>query len=146
VEYVSPGVDNTTEESAVPEYLGNKYILIDISDQYMYAYEGDTLVFDFLASTGMNNATSTGSFKVLNKIPSAYGSTWNIWMPNWLGIYWSAGLENGIHGLPVLPNGSLLWEGFLGTPISYGCVVIGTHESEMLYDWAEVGTPVDIQW
>ena len=49
-----------------------------------------------------------------SKIPSAYGSTWNIWMPNWLGIYWSGGLENGIHALPILPNGGILWEGFPG--------------------------------
>ena len=53
---------------------GQKYVLVDISDQHLYAYQGDTLVFSFVASTGMNNATATGSFSVLNKIPSAYGA------------------------------------------------------------------------
>jgi hypothetical protein len=67
-------------------------------------------------------------------------------MPNWLGIYWSGGLENGIHALPILPNGVTLWEGYLGRPVSYGCVVLGTYEAQILYDWAEVGTPVEIQW
>jgi lipoprotein-anchoring transpeptidase ErfK/SrfK len=143
---LASGVDSTTEDTEIPEYTGNKHILVDISDQYMYVYEGDALVFDFVASTGMNNSTSTGSFKVLNKIPSAYGSTWDIRMPNWLGIYWSAGLQNGIHALPILPNGAQLWEGYLGTPISYGCIVLGTYESQLLYDWAEIGTPVEIQW
>jgi lipoprotein-anchoring transpeptidase ErfK/SrfK len=94
----------------------------------------------------MNNATATGNFSVLDKIPSAYGSTWDLWMPNWLGIYWAGGLENGIHALPILSNGVTLWSGFLGRPISYGCVVLGSYESQLLYDWAEVGTPVDIQW
>jgi hypothetical protein len=89
----------------------------------------------------MNNATRVGSFAVQSKIDDAYGSTWDIWMPNWLGIYWAGGLENGIHALPILPNGGILWEGFLGRPISYGCVVLGTYESKLLYDWAEYGTP-----
>ena len=127
-------------------YGGNKYILVDISEQHMYVYEGDVLVYSFVASTGMNNATRVGTFSVLDKIPSAYGATWNIWMPNWLGIYYAGGLENGIHALPILSNGATLWEGYLGVPISYGCVVLGTYESQLLYDWAEIGTPVEIQW
>lgn len=129
-----------------PAYSGNKYILVDISDQHMYVYEGDALVYSFVASTGMNNATRVGTFSVLDKIPSAYGATWDIWMPNWLGIYYSGHLENGIHALPILPNGATLWEGYLGVPVSYGCVVLGTYESQLLYEWAEVGTPVEIQW
>lgn len=143
------------EEDAPPEpapvqeeytYGGAKYVLVDISEQHLYAYEGNTLVFSFVASTGMNNATATGNFSVLNKISSAYGSTWDIWMPSWLGIYWSGSLQNGIHALPIMSNGSILWDGYLGTPISYGCVVLGTYDAQLLYDWVDVGTPVDIQW
>ncbi len=130
---------------ASPAYDGNKYILVDISEQHMYVYEGDTLVFNFIASTGMHNATRVGTFSVLDKIPNAYGATWNIWMPNWLGIYYAGSLENGIHALPILPGGAQLWEGYLGTPISYGCVVLSAYDSQVLYDWAEVGTPVEIQ-
>jgi len=131
---------------SVPSYGGSKYILVDISEQHMYVYEGDALIYSFVASTGINNATRAGNFAVQSKIPNAYGSTWNIWMPNWLGIYWSHGLENGIHALPILPNGATLWEGYLGRPVSYGCVVLGTYEAQVLYDWAEMGTPVEIQW
>jgi lipoprotein-anchoring transpeptidase ErfK/SrfK len=130
----------------VPSTGGGKYILVDISEQHMYVYEGDALIYSFVASTGINNATRVGTFAVQSKIPNAYGSTWDIWMPNWLGIYWSGGLENGIHALPILPNGAILWEGFLGRPVSYGCVVLGTYESQLLYEWAEIGTPVEIQW
>jgi lipoprotein-anchoring transpeptidase ErfK/SrfK len=135
-----------SSNEAAASYSGNKYILVDISEQHMYVYEGDTLVYSFVASTGMNNATRVGTFSVLDKIPSAYGATWNIWMPSWLGIYYAGSLENGIHALPILPNGATLWEGYLGVPVSYGCVVLGTYEAQLLYDWAEVGTPVDIQW
>lgn len=136
VEYVGPP----------PSYSSEKMILVDISEQHLYAYQGEELIYSFVASTGMGNSTRVGTFEVLDKIPSAYGATWNIWMPNWMGIYWSGHLENGIHALPILPNGATLWEGYLGTPISYGCVVLGTYESQLLYDWAEVGVPVHIQW
>jgi lipoprotein-anchoring transpeptidase ErfK/SrfK len=129
-----------------PVYSGAKRILVDISQQHLYAYEGDQLVYSFVASTGMHNATKVGHFSILDHIDSAYGSTWDIWMPYWMGIYWAGSTENGIHALPLLPNGSLLWEGYLGTPISYGCVVLGTYEARELYLWAENGTPVDIQW
>ncbi len=137
--------ENISSEQAPAAYSGNKYILVDISEQHMYVYEADTLVFSFVASTGINNATRAGSFSVLDKIPNAYGATWDLWMPNWLGIYYSGSLENGIHALPILSNGGQLWAGYLGTPISFGCVVLGVAESQQLYDWAEVGTPVEIQ-
>jgi lipoprotein-anchoring transpeptidase ErfK/SrfK len=135
-----------SNQAAASSYGGNKYILVDISEQHMYVYEGDALVYSFVASTGMHNATRTGTFSVLDKIPSAYGATWNIWMPNWLGIYYAGSMENGIHALPILPNGATLWAGYLGVPISYGCVVLGTYEAQLLYDWVDVGTPVVIQW
>lgn len=141
----APAVDEAAN-APVPSYSGSKYILVDISDQHMYVYENNALIYSFVASTGINNATRVGTFAVQSKIPNAYGSTWDIWMPNWLGIYWSHGLENGIHALPILPNGATLWEGYLGRPVSYGCVVLGTYEAQVLYDWSEIGTPVEIQW
>ena len=130
----------------VVSYGGSQYILVDISEQHMYVYEGDVLIYSFVASTGIENSTRIGTFAVQTKLPNAYASTWNLWMPNWLGIYYSHGLENGIHALPILSNGATLWAGFLGRPVSYGCVVLGTYEAQVLYDWAEMGTPVEIQW
>lgn len=142
----SPERVNAADVQAPVNYSGGKKILVDISEQHMYVYDGEQLVYSFVASTGMNNATRTGTFSVLDKIPNAYGATWNIWMPNWLGIYWAGSLENGIHALPILPGGATLWAGYLGTPISYGCVVLDTYDAQLLYEWAEVGVPVEIQW
>ena len=131
---------------APPGTGGGKRIVIDLSEQHLYAYQGEVLVYSFVASTGMPGAgTRTGTFRVLDKIPNAYASTWNLQMPHWLGIYWAGSTENGIHALPILSNGQQLWAGYLGTPVSYGCVVLGTEEARMLYEWAEVGTPVVIQ-
>lgn len=131
---------------AAPSYTGSKYILVDISEQHMYVYENEQLIYSFVASTGINNSTRTGVFHVQSKYPNAYGATWNIWMPSWLGIYYTGGLENGIHALPILPGGGELWAGYLGSPVSYGCVVLGSYEAGVLYNWAEIGTPVEIQW
>ena len=156
-----PLVMNIVEDSAAPAlasqsdpdsqmpsqtYSGGKYILVSISEQHLYAYENGQLIYSFIASTGMGNSTRAGIFSVLDKIPNAYGATWNIWMPNWLGIYWSGSLENGIHALPILPGGDRLWSGYLGTPISFGCVVLGVNEASELYNWADIGTPVEIRW
>jgi len=123
-----------------------KYILVSISDQHLSAYENGQLVYSFVASTGMRNSTRVGQFSVLDKIPNAYGATWDIWMPDWMGIYYSGTLENGIHALPILPDGNRLWAGWLGTPISYGCVVLSSDDALQLYNWADVGTPVEIRW
>ena len=126
---------------------GGKYIDINLSEQHLYAYQGDQLVYSFVASSGAAPYyTRVGEFRVQSKIPNAYGSTWNIWMPHWLGIYWAGSTENGIHALPVMSNGVTLWAGYLGTPVSYGCIVLGTYEASLLYTWAEIGTPVSIHY
>jgi lipoprotein-anchoring transpeptidase ErfK/SrfK len=143
VDTATPFLPDTSTPEPTLAY-GQKRIVIYISQQHLYAYEGDVLVYSFVASTGMNNSTRVGTFSVLDKIPNAYGATWNIWMPNWLGIYYSGYLENGIHALPILSNGNRLWAGYLGRPISYGCIVLGVEESQLLYDWAEIGTVVEI--
>jgi LysM repeat protein len=132
-------------EGDAPPAGGGKRILIDISEQHLYAYQGEELVYSFVASTGSGNSTRTGTFQVLDKIPNAYASTWDLQMPHWLGIYWAGSLENGIHALPILSNGQRLWDGYLGTPVSYGCIILGVEEAELLYNWAAVGDPVIIQ-
>jgi LysM repeat protein len=133
--------------AAIPGSASAKKIVISISEQHLYAYENDTQVYSFTASTGMPGAdTAPGSYSVLDKIPNAYGANWDLWMPNWLGIYWAGTLENGIHALPILSNGQRLWDGYLGTPVSFGCIILGVEDSQTLYDWAEVGTPVYIRY
>ena len=126
---------------------GGKRIVINLTQQHLYAYEGNQLVYSFVSSSGRTpSRTRTGEFRVQSKISRAYGSTWNIWMPHWLGIYWAGSMENGIHALPILSNGQTLWAGYLGRPVSFGCIVLGTYEAELLYSWAAIGTPVSITY
>ena len=78
--------------------------------------------------------------QVLSKEESAYASLWDLWMPHFMAIYEAGpGFYNGLHGLPTLSSGRRLWEGLLGSPASYGCIILGLEEAEILYHWAEVG-------
>jgi len=125
----------------------DRRIVTDISEQRLYAYEGDTLVYDFIASTGIDSSpTIPGVFQILSKEEEAYASSWDLWMPHFMGIYRTGpDFTNGIHALPTLSSGVRLWEGYLGQPISYGCIVIGLGEAAALYEWAEPGTLVVIR-
>ncbi len=141
----APGVGLAPSGTAAPGDGGDKRIEIDIGDQRMYVWQGDTLVWNFVASTGMSGyPTRRGTFAVQSKIDNAWSSAWQLWMPDWLGIYWAGGSENGIHALPII-NGQRLWGGYLGTPISYGCIVLDTADAALLYDWAEIGTKVVVR-
>ncbi len=142
-----PGAGVSLDPAASPPSCGNKLILIDISEQHMYVYQDGALVYSWVVSTGEpGRDTAAGNYTVLNKIPNAYGATWDLWMPDWLGIYWAGNLQNGIHALPILSGGQRLWDGYLGMRVSFGCVILGIEEAHTLYEWAEVGTPVTIQW
>ncbi len=120
-------------------------IVVDVSEQRMTVYAGDRLLWSFVVSTGMTgHPTRRGTFHVLDKIPNAWSTAWQLWMPYWLGIYWAGGSENGIHALPVA-NGQTLWAGLLGSPVSYGCIVLDTADAARLYEWAAIGTAVIVR-
>ena len=122
-------------------------IVVDLSAQRMLVYQNGQLLWNWVVSTGRaGQSTSVGHFKVLNKIPNAWASTWSLKMPYWLGIYWAGSLQNGIHALPIMSNGQTLWAGYLGAPVSFGCIILSTENARTLYNWAPVGTPVDVVW
>ena len=124
-----------------------KRIEIDISSQRFYAYLGDRLIYNFPTSTGLpGRDTAVGHYKVQSKIPMAYSSIWSLNMPYWLGIYNVGRIENGIHALPIRPDGTVMWAGLLGQKASYGCVILSTQAARTIYEWAEIGTPVDIHY
>lgn len=103
------------------------------------------MVFSFVVSTGSSSSTWTGNFSILDKIPDAYSDPWGFWMPDWMGIYWAGDEEDGFHSLPVLDDGQQIWGDEIGEPITYGCVVLEPGDMQQLYDWATIGTPVQIR-
>jgi lipoprotein-anchoring transpeptidase ErfK/SrfK len=127
--------------------IADQRIVVDISDQRLYAYADEALIYDFICSTGIESSpTIPGTFQILSKEEEAYASSWDLWMPHFMGVYRSGpDFTNGIHGLPTLSSGSILWEGHLGRPVSYGCIVIGLEEAANLYEWTQLGALVIIQ-
>lgn len=129
----------------LPAPQGALKMTVSISEQRCRVYQNEELLYNWRCSTGRaGSGTKAGAFYVQSKYREAWGSRWGFWMPYWLGIYWAGGSENGIHALPIV-NGQRLWGGYLGSPISYGCVVLGTEDAEQLYEWADIGTPVTIR-
>lgn len=124
-----------------------KRIVISISQQRLWSYENGQLRTQSVISTGIaRSPTMPGVFQVRSHEINAYASNWDLWMPNFMGIYEaSPGFMNGIHGLPLLSSGVRLWGDVLGSPASYGCIIMTLQEAEELYNWADEGTVVEIQ-
>lgn len=132
----------------VPMYPGRATsFVVSISEQRCWLYRGETVIAKWVCSTGRSGSvTRPGSYRIQSKLPKAYGSTWDIWMPYWLGIYWAGASENGIHGLPWdAQTGNQIWSGYLGTPITYGCIMVDNVNGKMLYDMAYIGMPVIVK-
>ena len=132
----------------VASHNSNKEIVVDISEQRAYVYENGVLLYQFIVSTGEpGRDTAPGHYQILDKIPVAYASTWDLDMPYWMGIYWAGPLENGFHALPTVRHtGYTLWDGYLGQRVSYGCIILSMQDAETLYNWADIGTDVTIRY
>ena len=139
----TPLVPPTPIPTLIPS--GPKRILVDISEQHLFAYQGNQTLFQFVVSTGANDNTPTGQFQILDKIPDAYSDALGFKMPQWLGFSWIGDEEDGFHALPILDDGREIWGSDLGKPITTGCVVLAPKDAQQLYNWADVGTAVVIQ-
>ncbi|MDT8307858.1 MAG: LysM peptidoglycan-binding domain-containing protein [Anaerolineae bacterium] len=139
------GSTPATEPVPAPP-VAAKRIVVHKSEQRAYVYQNGELLWTFVVSTGMpGSETWSGTFAVRSKIPEAYAYNWALRMPYWLGFYHTGYLENGFHALPILSSGAILWDGYLGTPVSYGCVILSYPDAEALYNWADIGTEVVVQ-
>lgn len=127
--------------------IPNKRIIINLSKQRLLVYQDGHQIHNYVISTGIDRSpTQPGVFQVLEHKPNAYASVWDLTMPNFLGIYeaWP-GFMNGIHGLPMLSNGTRLWANILGKPASFGCIILDLPAAKELYQWAENGVVVEIK-
>jgi LysM repeat protein len=130
-----------------PAQPAGKRIIINLTQQRLYAYEGTSPVLETPVTTGRpGSETLAGTFAVQSKLETAYSSYYRVQMPYWLGIYWAGALENGIHTMPRREDGTTGWDDNLGTPSTPGCVILGYDSAARLYRWAEVGTPVVIAY
>lgn len=117
---------------------------VDLSAQQLVAYEGDTPIYHAPVATGKDGFnTPVGTFAIYSKYPvedmagSAGGETW--YVPN---IPWVQYVVGGValHGT--------YWHDQWGTGVrmSHGCINLNIDDAEWLYEWADVGTTVQIHY
>ena len=127
----------------------NKRVIVSISEQKMWAYENGQLKWEWLASTGIDDSpTSPGVFQVQTHETNAYAGNWDLWMPYFMGIYQpipTSSFMNGFHGFPTRDGHNILWTSSLGRQVTYGCILVSTENSELLFNWAEAGVIVEIR-
>ncbi len=129
-----------TESRTVLGESTDKHIYIDLTNQKLFAKEGDRTVYEFLVSTGKWGRTPTGDFTTWIKLRytrmtggnKAIGTYYDL--PNVPYVMYFANAEipkwrgYGIHGA--------YWHNNFGHPMSHGCINMKPEEAGLLYAWA----------
>jgi lipoprotein-anchoring transpeptidase ErfK/SrfK len=117
---------------------GERWIDINLTAQTASAYEGKNLIRTFVVSTGTwIHPTVTGSFRVYVKYPYADMAGPGYYLsdvPNVMYFYKGYGL----HGT--------YWHNNFGTPMSHGCVNFTIPDSSWVFNFASVGTVVNVHY
>jgi lipoprotein-anchoring transpeptidase ErfK/SrfK len=136
-EYI-PLPTSVAPRPAVASSGGTRWIDVDLTNQRVYAYEGDTVVNSFIVSTGTwLTPTVTGQFNVYVKYRSNKMSGPGYYLPDVPYIMYFHG-SYGLHGT--------YWHNNFGTPMSHGCVNLTIPDAGWLYDWASIGTVVNVHY
>lgn len=116
-----------------PAYPGEKWIEINVTTQQVTAWEGDTPVFTFIASTGLpNTPTVLGEYNIYWKLESTLMSGPGYYLPDVpYTMYFYGGYA--LHGT--------YWHENFGQPMSHGCVNLKTDEAQRLFEWADPVLP-----
>jgi L,D-transpeptidase catalytic domain len=121
---------------------GEKWVQISISLQYLWAYQGDQVLWQGYISTGRAGfQTPTGEFHVLSKLPSQTmegvlgGEYYNV--PDVPDVMYFTDFGHALHGT--------YWHNSFGTPMSHGCVNLPMDVAAWMYQWAPVGMRVEIE-
>lgn len=118
-------------------------IVVDKSQNTLILKTGEEVFKTYIVSTGANNSTPVGTFKIVNKLlnPTWYkagavvpsGSPENVLGSHWLGFNLAG---YGIHGT-VDPQS-------LGKQVTQGCIRLANPDVEELYTIIPIGTEVTI--
>lgn len=146
IKYLAKGIirtdiNNIVDSRKIKESDKKNLKVVLGKTQRVFYYLGEIELGSFPVSAGKaSTPTPKGSYQILNKYPRAW-SSYGLWMPYWLGL---GNGRFGFHELPIWPNGYREGENHLGVPVSHGCIRLGIGPAQYLYDWVDVGTPVEI--
>lgn len=118
--------------------VGRKWIDVDLTEQTLRAYRGDTVVFKTLVSTGIDGYnTPVGEFAI----------EWFVESQDMSGPgYYLTDVPYVMYFADYLALHGTYWHNAFGTPKSHGCVNLSIPDAAWLYDWASIGTPVYIHY
>lgn len=118
-------------------------IIVDLSEQRLYAYENGLLKRSFFVSSGLAQfPTPTGSFAV-TKVPSVwYAGNYG---PNNPQNYDFGQVPNNLRFKPQYFLHTAYWHNDFGHRRSHGCVNIAKDNNDWLYGWATEGTTATIR-
>jgi len=115
---------------------GERRIEVDLSDQTLTAWQGDTAVLHTSVSTGRAEyPTVIGTWPIRVKLTSTRMIGPGYDTPN---VPWTMYFFRGyaVHGA--------YWHEDFGTPVSHGCINMRPDEAKLLFDWASEGTNVTV--
>lgn len=124
--------------------LWNRHIAVNLSTQWLTAYEDGLAVYNAPIATGRDGFnTPAGSYAIYDKLTmqtmqgSAGGESWYVPDIPWV-MYVVGGVA--LHGT--------YWHDMFGTGVrmSHGCINLGMDDAEWLYEWASIGTTVEIHY
>lgn len=125
------------------EISGSYSIRVNRQQNVITVYKGDTPVKVMLCSTGLNNATPAGNFRVLDKLylHELNGPTWG---------YYCSHITSDIlfHSIPAPTTDRSQIPSYkynmLGQAASQGCIRLAMGDAYWLYQNCPIGTPVTI--
>ncbi len=128
--------------------LDQKSILVDISDQKMYVKAGDRILYTFPVSTGAyDTPTPLGKTKIYFKQDVRVGAK----PPHYIMPKYLAFRSNGAYAIHALPSlrfdgGSFWQEAFdhIGSRRSHGCIRLLPEHADIVFDFTDIGTPVEV--
>lgn len=134
---------------AYPQIAGvdasNLRINVDIAKQRVYFYKNNNLIYTMIVSSGINNSTPKGDFKIRHRGYHFYNSTEGMGGDYWVGFI---GAKYLFHSVPTRVNfGDYIVEEAqkLGVPASHGCVRLSVPDANWVYSNIPDGTPVHIE-
>lgn len=121
-----------------------KSIVVDLSEQRLYALEHGLVRASFLVSSGVKKfPTPEGEFKIQAKKPFVdYVWTYG---PNHPENYSYPKIPWNLQFKPHYYIHYASWHNNFGRPRSHGCVNMALEPAKWMYNWADVGVPVTIR-
>lgn len=131
-----------------PPAAANHWIDVNRSSGVVTLYNGDTVVAQFWGAMGWDQsndgfyATANGTYYVYTKYRGLNWTDWGqVYIRDWVGF--DPYRANGFHTYSMDANGTLLPGGDGPTG---GCIAIDPGWAEVLYDFAPIGTRVEVHW